>query len=404
MRSPALFWLSVALNLALAAALLREGCGSPKPPAAPGPLTVRTQHLVGPVRVVRTNIYVQTQPFTWQQIESGDYFTYVENLRAIGCPQQTIRDIILADVNQLFARRRAATVQTEYDQWWRSEPDLDVLEAAVSRSEELEKERRVLLTQLLGPGWESADPTMPTVRHLGGPHLTGATLSELPADTEQAVRQGWTKLHQAYAAYQQERSAAGKPEDPLVVAQMRREHREQLERLLTGEQLEEFLLRNSRVSEQLRTSLEGFDTTPEEFRAIFRALDGADRQLMYATVTTPESYDQQQQQLTQQADAALERALGQERFAEYKLNVDPVYRDVRTLAEDVGAAPETVLPLYEIQRVRAQEEAVIRNDPNLSAEQRVAALQTMREQTETAIRQLIGQEAYERYAKSRGGQ
>jgi hypothetical protein len=37
--------------------------------------------------------------FQWSQIESTNYTTYISNLRAIGCPEQTIRDIIVADVH-----------------------------------------------------------------------------------------------------------------------------------------------------------------------------------------------------------------------------------------------------------------------------------------------------------------
>src|SRR5437899_3128213 len=32
-------------------------------------------------------------PFDWRQVESEDYRQYVANLRALGCPEQTVRDI-----------------------------------------------------------------------------------------------------------------------------------------------------------------------------------------------------------------------------------------------------------------------------------------------------------------------
>ncbi len=44
--------------------------------------------------------------FNWRLLESGDYRTYIANLRAIGCPRQTIRDIIVADVDGVYATRR----------------------------------------------------------------------------------------------------------------------------------------------------------------------------------------------------------------------------------------------------------------------------------------------------------
>ncbi len=47
----------------------------------------------------------EPQPFRWNQIESPDYRTYIAKLRGIGCPEQTIRDIIIADVHSLYAPR-----------------------------------------------------------------------------------------------------------------------------------------------------------------------------------------------------------------------------------------------------------------------------------------------------------
>jgi hypothetical protein len=41
--------------------------------------------------------------FHWSQIESTDYRTYVANLRSIGCPEQTIRDIIATDLHTVYA-------------------------------------------------------------------------------------------------------------------------------------------------------------------------------------------------------------------------------------------------------------------------------------------------------------
>lgn len=36
--------------------------------------------------------------FHWSQVESTNYFVYIAKLRAVGCPEQTIRDIISADL------------------------------------------------------------------------------------------------------------------------------------------------------------------------------------------------------------------------------------------------------------------------------------------------------------------
>ena len=39
--------------------------------------------------------------FQWEWLESSDYSEYIERLRVIGCPGETIADIIRADVESL---------------------------------------------------------------------------------------------------------------------------------------------------------------------------------------------------------------------------------------------------------------------------------------------------------------
>src|SRR5437667_5207586 len=152
MRGRVLLFCSLGFNAALAAALLYF-----LPPATKNnsALLVKPPQ-PDPGKVYKTNVVVRRQNFTWNQIESGDYPTYILNLRAIGCPETTIRDIIVADVNHLFARRRATEVVTAEQQWWRSEPDPDVTQGASEKLKALEHERRNLLTALLGPAWESS--------------------------------------------------------------------------------------------------------------------------------------------------------------------------------------------------------------------------------------------------------
>ena len=43
--------------------------------------------------------------FSWRDVESEDYRQYVQNLRRLGCPEATVDDIAIADVNALFLNR-----------------------------------------------------------------------------------------------------------------------------------------------------------------------------------------------------------------------------------------------------------------------------------------------------------
>ncbi len=44
----------------------------------------------------------------WSAVESTNYFEYVANLRRIGCPEQTIADIVAADLRALYAEATPA--------------------------------------------------------------------------------------------------------------------------------------------------------------------------------------------------------------------------------------------------------------------------------------------------------
>src|SRR5688500_11420120 len=93
MRLPILLSLSVALNLIFISAWffgVRSFSVATNVSAVPD---IDSQK-----RATRptTNMVVRRQNFTWQEVESRDYVTYIKNLREIGCPDATIRDIIVA--------------------------------------------------------------------------------------------------------------------------------------------------------------------------------------------------------------------------------------------------------------------------------------------------------------------
>ncbi|HZV36248.1 MAG TPA: hypothetical protein VFB72_16850 [Verrucomicrobiae bacterium] len=83
--------------------------------------------------------------FRWSQLESTNYPTYIANLRQIDCPEQTIRDIVTADVESLY-RLRAERLR---EQWATTQnQSLPGLEAAL---QQLIAEKKSVLVRLLGP-------------------------------------------------------------------------------------------------------------------------------------------------------------------------------------------------------------------------------------------------------------
>src|SRR5438094_1390766 len=330
MRGRVLLWISLSLNLAMAAVWVyfpRVGTDSYDAPAVMPP-TADTG------KVYKTNVVVRRQNFTWNEIESRDYPAYIANLRAIGCPEATIRDIIVAEVNQLFARRRATEVVTAEQKWWRSEPDPEVIQSASEKLLALDAERRTLLSTLLGPDWESSYYPYPA--HPDTPPLDGPLLGALSPQTKQAVRDIESRATERRQTYVESLQKEGKQPDPAELARMRQQTRDELAQALNPEQLEEYLLRYSSHASSLRGELHGLANTPEQFRALFRLTDPIDQQLQLLSNTNDAAIVARRQELEKQRDQGLQQMLGTEDYKQYKLLQDSLYREVHAVAQQAG--------------------------------------------------------------------
>jgi hypothetical protein len=390
MRGRAPLLLSLVLNAALLAALWtlvrRE-----EAPSAVVPDLAGTND-----GVLRTNVVVRRQNFVWSDLESEDYPTYIANLRLIGCPESTIRDIIVAEVTQMFARRRTSEVITAPQQWWRSEPDPAVAWAAVTKLRALEDERRELLTQLLGPEWESMDYPLPSLETLVP--LDGPILGTLPAETKRAVQTIERAALQRRNEYLTARQEAGEPADPAELTRLRMEARAELAAVLPPDALEEYLLRYSQEATNLRRQLAGVETTPEEFRALFRAMDPLGQEL--ATTVPGVDAEKRRALLNEEREQSLRQVLGEERYEEYRLSQNLLYQQARSVAAAAGVSEDRIVPLAAIYRLTEIEEARIRSDVGLSPDEKAVRLEAMRIAQQDSMRQLLGDEAYQRYLES----
>jgi hypothetical protein len=394
MRGRVALWVLLGLNVALTAMILYFSRLVPEPI----PRIARRPASADSAKLYKTNVVIRRQNFVWNQIESDDYATYIANLRAIGCPEPTIRDIIVADVNQLFARRRATEIATAEQQWWKPEPDPSVTEAAMEKLKALERERRSLLTALLGAEWESSYYPYPA--YPNSPPLDGPILGALPPNVKQAVHDIESRSQERRQAYVEASRKEGKEPDAADLARLRQQTRNELAQVLNAEQFEEYVLRYSNNAVALRGELRGLTATPEEFRNLFRVTDQLDQQIQLLASSNDPASLKRRQELEQERDASLRETLGSERYQQYKLGQDPIYREAQAVAQQFGAPTDKIIPLYEVNRVTEQERQRIRNDATLTAEQRAQALQAVQAAQQTSWRRLLGEEAYQRYLNS----
>jgi hypothetical protein len=328
---------------------------------------------------IKTNIVTRRQLFSWRDIESADLATYVANLRDIGCPEQTVRDIIIADVNTLFARKRATELVTSDQQWWRSEPDPAVVQTAAEKVRALEGERRTLLMSLLGTNWETGDLVSLPRPSRPGVALDGPVLGTLSVETKQAIQDVSIRSQDRLEAYLNAQRNAGKEADPVTLAKLRQQTREDLARVLSPPQLEEFLLRYSQNANELRAELgqlKFFNQTADEFRAVFRATDSLDQRIMLLADATDPSSVGQRKALQEERENAIKTALGPQRYGDYQRLHDPAYRDAVAAAEEAGT-PDAAPAIYAVALAAQAEQARIRGDTNLTAAQKSIELKRL---------------------------
>ena len=336
---------------------------------------------------------VRREYFSWDQVESPDYPTYIANLRDVGCPEQTIRDIIIADVNALYARCRAIELVTPEQQWWRPQPDTNILLAAAEKARALDQERTTLLTRLLGPTWEAEDMVSLPRPSQGSIILDGPVLGELTAEAKESLQEISGRSQERLRNYLEMLRLQGKEADPADLAKLRQQTRDELAQVLSPPQLEEFLLRYSQNASNLRSEfgqLGYFNPTPDEFRAVFRATDAIDQQILLLSGSDPNIL-QGRKALEDQRENLIKTALGPKRYEEYRMLHDPVWRDAVATATQAGT-PDAARAIYLANIAAASKESDIRSDPSLTQDQRNIELKRLELEQMQANTLATGQE------------
>ena len=96
-------------------------------------------------------------PPQWSSLESMDFLQYIANLRAFGCPEETIRDLIMAEVNKLYAPKFMALAEkTASITYWKNRSSRSNPEYRTAFTT-LAEEKKALLFNLLGLHYDPSE-------------------------------------------------------------------------------------------------------------------------------------------------------------------------------------------------------------------------------------------------------
>jgi hypothetical protein len=363
------------------------------------PLRLRLQQLP-PI-----NIHTEIKELDWSSIESADYPTYVANLRRIGCPEETIRDIILADINQLYAARRLAleAPPTDWD-FWRHPDEASTAETTSeeallreTRLASLERERRDLIVRILGPSAIEAE-----FEQFMAEQLQDRSLQFLSPEKRDALAAAIARWRQAVEEGRLIPDDAAR-QDRLALAEEALD--QQIATLLTPEEREQYQLRASPLAERLRDQLRGFGASREEFEQLFRL----ERQLQVESESVeanasadPQTADRLQA-IGAEFDQKVKELLGPQRYADYQRSLDPDYQTLYSLALDHQVPTAVANQVWDMRRAVEVQTTRVRENPLLDIEQKQLALDAIRRETERAIVDVLGEPLLDAYQREGGG-
>lgn len=337
-------------------------------------------------------------------MESDDFKKYIANLRAIKCPEETIRDIIIADINKLYAAKwralRQPTKDIKYWEPWDSAAEY-YDQTLRKQKREMEQERKDLVMELLGVDLDSESRKYALA-------FTGYEREEmLMGFLEEGKRteiMGIRSKSRELAAAIQERAKNGRlsAEDQAELIKVRSWEVAEMKRVMTAQEFEQYVMRVSATANGIRSQLVGFGPSEQEFTAVFRAQTWYNDQFNKKVRTGTPEEAQERMAAQQQMDQMVKQALGEDRYKEYQRSKDYEYRELVRFTQQNELPMQTATAVYDMRRVAMEESAKIRSNPNLSPEQQQQALSAISTETRGALLKVMNEQTLKDYESSRG--
>jgi hypothetical protein len=374
-------------------------------PVAKTRVVTNTQTQIAVRKINATNLLaaIAARPANWAALESTNYYVYIANLRNFGCPEETVKDIILTDIAKVYARKRSDLRRQgqPYRFWSPSDSSSNVDPKLQRQLAELDREQRNLVRNLLG-----VDLQVELAKYWEDDY-DPAAYDFLPTEKRDQL----LSLKAKYDEMEQEIYVRAQgimlEQDENDLRQLEQQRQVELASLLSPQELEEYQLRHSHVSENLRNQLSGFEPTEEEFRRLFRLQNDFEEQINRAL---PESSDEVQAEIRARAQEEGQRALNEEmrkvlggdRYGEWQRAQDPDYKALVQISDRYNLPTDTSQRIYNYKVQAEQQKLQVESNPNLSEEQRQAALVAISRETERAVSDVMGPNVYKSYLRVAG--
>jgi hypothetical protein len=412
MKLPGIIVLSLAANVVLASWWLKTNSTNP---AAIAPAAANEQDLPLPDTALgRDQSDSPAAPNDakgplWKHLQSPDLAEMIQRLRSIGCPEETIQDFVLAEVNRDYAARMRSLSPSLYrntSEYWRTDiwyGSTGAQREAMKTQRQLQKEKSDRLIELLGVDPEKERrkedglPEVPYFSHMA------SRLDFLPESKREAVAGYLEAAEEKMQDFYRETQGLWGAETRAEQRRLEAERLQGLAQFLTPAEVRDYALRNSQLSSQLGHDLRNLSLSREQYETIFdlRRKYG-DSLYNYADTSQSKESRDQVEESKKAFNAELAQALGSDFAKQYARAQDYSYQQLLSLAKRNALPPETAGAIYDLKDKAEAGAKAFAADTAMTAEQRQEALKQIRTETEETIKQTLGDTVYQRYLKNGG--
>jgi hypothetical protein len=398
---------SLLLNAILAAAIVLSF--KKTSPPAPAPVAAAPAPSLIPSSPPAESSPSPGLPFQWSRIASPDLKLYRDHLRAIGCPELTVREIIRAVINENFGTRRRDLLASFQDHYWDR-----VLRGELVRRQWLPRtewglaltslaaERQQLIADVLGPDALTTEAGRQAQQADWEQKLSW--LSPEKRARLIALQEKYRQQLAAWAATLGSRAdGAPTPEDEDARQKLQQDFDDAEKQLLTAQELAELHLRESDVA-NWAASLPGFNPTEDEWRSLtgLRSQFEASRNALADPDLTDEQRAAQQNELQSNFVNSVQGALDPERFAQYQLANNDRYQALHNVTQRYGLPDSVAAQGLNVQQTAQAAADQVRANPDLSPEVQQAALNAIQQETEQNLGQILGAKVLSTYQEYGG--
>ncbi|MFN7139797.1 MAG: hypothetical protein ACK4UN_10700, partial [Limisphaerales bacterium] len=164
-----------------------------------------------------------------------------------------------------------------------------------------------------------------------------------------------------------------------------------------------YQLRLSQTSMMMRMQLGTFEPSEQEFRDIFKIRKNFDDEFgLFGMAALSKEERERKNAAEAQMKDQIKSLLGEDRYTDYTRAQDWNYQGLVKITDRNGLNRGVATEVFEMDKLSKEQIRTVQNDKSLDRAKRDELINAIKEETQTSIRNVLGDKAYEAYTNRPG--